>query len=363
MKDKLIQLGINLYKWESRHHVLPVYQCKVETTKVCNLKCVGCRRNFEETLAKMPGPRHLTVGALWRICATTNMQFVRFEGDGEPTCNPHFKDLVKWCHDKGIRSAMTCNGTLLDKAYIKFLQDNGMMRIHISFDGATKETFEKQRTGAKYEQVLEVCREIGKSKIQLFMNCLMSTDKIVEELSDYIDLTKEVGAAGILILKFQADKSFGKPLDWFKYSGLLEEARIKAESKGLIFVGTGHTKPTFRECEDAYVCPYVVLTDDVYPCSYMANMRTTEIYQDEVITCPSSNYIMGNLNDNWMKDIWKNEAYKELRDVLQKTRRPTGSEISREELLNAKKTFAQWEDANRFQYCVTCLCRWGETGL
>lgn len=362
MKDKLIQLGLNAYKRLSRHHILPVMQVKVETTKVCNLQCVGCRRNFGETLAKMPGEKHLTVGALWRIVATTNMQMVRFEGDGEPTCNPHFRDLVKFCHSKGIRSAMTCNGTLLDKEYIEWLQDHGMSRIHISFDGATKGTFEEQRVGASYSQVLKVCEEIGKSKIQLFLNTVPSNLKIISEMLDYVDLAKVVGAAGLLVIKFQADESFGSPIDWSKHKEFLERVKGKAKEKGLIFLGTGETYPTFHECEDAYVCPYVTLDNNVYACAYMANMRTSEVYLGEVIPCPSSNYIMGNLEDHWMKAIWKNEAYKELRALLRFTNMPKGWAITREELLKSKREFST-PGANRFQYCTACLCRWGETGL
>lgn len=360
MKDKIIQTGINAYKWASRHHTFPVMQCKVETTKVCNLKCVGCRRNFEETLAKMPGPRHLTVGALWRICATTNMQMVRFEGDGEPTCNPHFRDLVAWCHEKGISSAMTCNGTLLDKEYIKWLEAHGMMRIHISFDGATGQTFEKQRPPAKFDQVHKVCELIGGSKIQLFMNCVPSTEEIILELEEYVRLAKDTGASGILLIKFQADESFGNPIDWSKYKGWLEDIKAKAKDKGLIFVGTGETQPTFHECEDAYVCPYITLDDNVYPCAYMANMRTTEIYQGQVIPTPSGNYIMGNLNDNWMRDIWKNGAYGKLRGLLKGTSYPSGWPLAKESLLEVKENDV---GKSRFSYCNSCLCRWGETGL
>lgn len=360
MKDKLIQAGVNTYKRLSRHVVLPVMQCKVETTKACNLKCVGCRRNFAETLAKMPGPRHLTVGALWRICATTNMQMVRFEGDGEPLCNPHFRDLVTWCHERGIRSAMTCNGTLLDAEYIRWLEAHGMRRIHISFDGATKETFEKQRPPAKYDQVLDVCQRIGGSKIQLFMNCVPSTREIIEELGGYILLAKSVGATGILLIKFQADVGFGSPVHWEQHKDRLENVKRMAKDEGLIFLGTGETNPTFHECEDAYVCPYITLDDNVYACAYMANMRTTEIYQGEVIPTPSCNYIMGNLNNNWMRDIWRNGAYSELRQLLRNTKRLSTRPMTREILLQMKQRL---NDTERFAYCASCLCRWGETGL
>ena len=360
VKDKVIQSGINVYKSLSRHVVLPVIQVKVETTKVCNLKCVGCRRNYAESIVKAPGPKHLTVGDLWQLCATTNMQYIRFEGDGEPTCNPHFRDLVKWCGNRGIRSAMTSNGTLLDKEYIKFLEDNGMVRIHISFDGARKDTFEKQRVGARYEQVLEVCKEIGKSKIQLFMNCVTFTDEIIGQLEEYVLLAQEAKASGVLILKFQTVEDFGIPTDWTRWSGHLEKVRKLAQSKDLIFLGTGETVPTFHECEDAYVCPYVVLGGDVYACSYMANMRTSEGYGGKVFPCNSSNYIVGNLNAHWMRDIWRNEVYKELRTTLSKSRRPNLSTLSKEELVTLKE---ETIDKDRFSYCVGCLCRWGESGI
>lgn len=359
MRDKLLQLGINTFKKAARyHHFLP-RQVKVETTKACNLKCVGCRRNFAETLAKMPGPKHLTVEALGRIVATTPIQVVRFEGDGEPTVNPHFRDLVQFCHRVGIRSAMTTNATLLDRGYVKFLEENGMRRIHVSFDGAKKKTFEKQRVGASYDQVLEACGLIGKSKIQLFMNIVPSTDEIVSEMLDYVDLAKEVGATGILPIKFQADKSFGTPIDWSKYDGTLEIFKWKVKERGLILASTSSTGPAFAECEDAYVCPYIVLGNDVYACAYMANMRTTEIYMGEVTPTPHKNYVMGNLNDNSMKDIWKGKAYKELWSFLKATRM-TGGILTREDLLEVKKDMV---GKARFSYCASCLCRWSETGL
>lgn len=360
MRDKLLQVGINTFKKAARHHTFLPRQVKVETTKVCNLKCVGCRRNFDETIAKAPGPTHLTVEKLWRIVATSPMQVVRFEGDGEPTCNPHFKDLVQFCSKMGIRSAMTTNATRLDRDYVKFLEEHGMSRIHVSFDGATRRTFEKQRVGANYDQVLHNCKLIGKSKIQLFMNCVPSTEELIDELSSYVDQAKSVGATGVLMIKFQADKGFGTPIDWSKHAGALEAFKAKVRARGLILVSTSNTGPAFAECEDAYVCPYVVLGDDVYGCAYMANMRTTEIYQGETIPTPSKDYVMGNLGDNWMKDIWKGEAYQDLRRMLKATRRPTGYTIHPSTLLETKKYMI---GGPRFSYCTTCLCRWSETGI
>lgn len=364
MEDKLIQLGIKAHRRISMHHTFLPRIIEVETTKACNLKCPGCRRNYVEgSISSEPGPKHLTVSALWRIIATTPCMAIRFEGDGEPLCNPYFKDLVKFLHNLGIRSVMTSNGTLLDKETIKFLYENGMGRIHVSFDGATKDTYEKIKFGADYEKTLYNCRLIGDSKIQLFMSIVLFTEGTIEELPAYITQAKSVKATGVHFMKVQADQPNFLMPDYPRYTDTIKRFREEGRKAGLLIVGSCSDTPTFTECYDPYINPFVLLNDDVYACTYMANLRRTEVYNGERFKTPYENYNMGNLNDNWMKDIWRNEAYKELRDVLKKTRRPTGDRISREDLLSAKKSFAHLEDANRFQYCVTCLCRWGETGL
>lgn len=360
IKDKIYQAGINLYKSLSQHYTFNVRQIKVETTKACNLKCPGCRRNYTASISTEPGPTHLEPGALWRMLATTSMMVVRFEGDGEPTCNPHFRELVKMCSDLGIRSAMTCNATLLNKEYIDYLEQHGMSRVHVSFDGAHKDTFEKARLGASFNEVKQNCKLLGESNIQLFMNVLLSSDQIVEELPEYVDLALEVGATGVHIMKYQAenlDRWLGP--DLLQHKGALKAFEEKAKEKHLMYVSTVTEQPTFTGCDDGYMCPYVLLNGDVYSCSYMANLRRTEVYQGQVLKVPYQNYCMGNLNQNWMKEIWYGEAYKELRSFLRSTKEPIGTKTSPTDLLESRKVL----HIGRFAYCSSCLCRWGESGI
>lgn len=362
IRDRVYQLGIETYKRVSRYHTFNVRQVKVETTKACNLKCPGCRRNYTQgTLVTEPGPVHLTPGALWRILATTNMMVVRFEGDGEPTCNPHLRELVKMCGDLGIRSAMTCNGTLLDEKYIKFLEENGMSRIHISFDGATKSTFEKLRTGADFDKVLYNCSLIGKSNIQLFMNVLLSTSEVVEELPGYPSLAKKVNATGVHLMKFQAET-----LEGFQGPNLslhgepIKEFVRKAKALGLLYTGTVTETLIHGRCDDPYTCPYVLLNDDVYPCSYTANLRRSEVFQGEVFKVPYQSYKMGNLKERWMRNIWFSKEWQELRGwlrFLEKSR----IEPTLESLKTIKRRSST--SSERFAYCMGCPCIWGESGL
>jgi len=361
IRDKTYQIAINAYKTLSRYHTFNVRQVKVETTKVCNLRCPGCRRNYTQgTIVTEPGPKHLTPGALWRILATTNMEVVRFEGDGEPTCNPHFRELVKMCSDLGIRSAMTCNGTLLNEEYVKYLEQHRMSRIHISFDGAEKDTFEKLRLGADFEKVLHNCKLIGDSKIQLFMNVLLSTDEVVDQLPKYAQMAKGAGATGVHFMKFQAETLDGfQGPDLSKHKGSFKAFQSEATRLGLMYVSTITEEPTFSECDDAFTCPYVLLNDDVYACSYMANLRRTEVYRGEVLQVPYKDYQMGNLKENWMKDIWFGDDWRKLRKHLNATRRPDTAWFP----ATIKVVRDATNDGGRFYYCESCLCRWGESGI
>lgn len=364
IRDKVYQLGIEAYKRASRRYTFNVRQVKVESTKACNLKCPGCRRNYTQgTISSEPGPRHLLPGALWRILATTNMMVVRFEGDGEPTCNPRLKELVGMCCGAGVRSAMTSNATLLNEDYVKFLEEHGMSRIHVSFDGAEKDTFEKLRVGADYEKVLYNCSLIGKSKIQLFMNVLLSTDKVVEELPAYPFLAQKVGATGVHLMKFQAEtlEGFQGP-DLSKYQEPIREFARNAKKLGLMYTGTVSESPKFIGCDDPFQCPYVLLNDDVYACSYMAALRRSEVFRGEVFQTPYLQYRMGNLKENWMKEIWFSKSWCELRAGLRIDRRLFKQAEYAPETLSALKKDAH-VFAHRFSYCTGCPCQWGESGI
>jgi MoaA/NifB/PqqE/SkfB family radical SAM enzyme len=257
---------------------------------------------------------------------------------------------------------MTCNGTLLNEEYVKFLEANGMTRIHISFDGAKKDTYEKMRLGADFDKVLHNCELIGKSKIQLFMNVLLTNKEIIEQMSDYIDLAANVGATGVHAMKYQAETLTGfQAPDLRPYKGLFGEFGRKARTKGMMYVGTVTENPTYIGCDDPFICPYVLLNGDVYPCSYMANLRRSEVVRGKQYTTPYQNYRVGNLNDNWMKEIWYGEVFSELRQQLKSNSYPKGWQLTPDALLSYKDTLVQKEE--RFAYCNGCACLWGESGL
>ena len=71
---------------------------------------------------------------------------------GEPLLHPKFFDMVKYVNDRFYTMCFT-NGTLLNKRKISNVLDSGLDFLTISFDGFSKESYEKYRVGAKYDSV------------------------------------------------------------------------------------------------------------------------------------------------------------------------------------------------------------------
>jgi len=362
IKDGLYQVAINAYKYVASNYYTPLPKAiEVETTKSCNLKCPNCRRNYSSgSIFTEPGEQHLTTGALWRILATTNASLVRFEGDGEPLMNPHFRELMKLLKRLGISSMMTSNGTLLTEEYVSFLEQNGMRRIHVSFDGASKDTYEKTKYGANYEKTLQNCKFVSQSNIQLFMNVVLFSDTIVEELPAYVEQAKSVRATGVHYMKMQQDSlDFGNPPDLSKHGNTIKEFNRLTKEAGLRITGTCSDIPSFTPCYDPFINPFVLLNDDVYACTYMANLRRTEVYHGRTFNVPYKNYKMGNVRDSWMKDIWYSNSYKVLRKRLRENKAEFRGKTANPDVIIKGKGIAR----GRFSFCDFCLCQWGESGL
>jgi MoaA/NifB/PqqE/SkfB family radical SAM enzyme len=363
IRDNMNQLAIRAYKWAALRHTFGPRAVLAETTKACNLQCPGCRRNYKSgSIYSEPGPTHLTVEALRRIVTTTNISYVRFEGDGEPLCNPHFKDLMRFCKKMGIKSMMTSNGTLLNESWVEFLQENGMTRIHVSFDGATEGTYERTKVGADYAKVLYNCKLVGDSKIQLFMNVVLFSNEVVDELPRYVELSKKVGATGIHYMKMQQDSlDFGRPPNLRLHRDTIKKFNELTRRSNLLVVGTCTDGPAFVPCYDPFTNPFVLLNNDVYACTYLANLRRFEVYQGKLLSVPYQNYKMGNLEDSWMRDIWFGPDYAHLRERLKRNRRAfSGVKTAPEVILRGKRETAR---TNRFSFCDFCLCQWGQSGL
>ncbi len=122
----------------------------VETTAKCNLYCPMCpRETHKQPKEDMTDE---VFEALVQGSAHT-AEHMMLIGLGEPFMDRKIFDRIGYCERHGISTLLSTNGTFLDEKAAARLLDSPLAHITLSFDGASKETFERYRKGARFEKV------------------------------------------------------------------------------------------------------------------------------------------------------------------------------------------------------------------
>lgn len=178
----------------------PLY-LQVELHQICNLRCHMCTIGIPEASAKYITQKHMSWELYEKIilegekygCPSLNPQ-----GINEPLLDKDLEDYIKFASKHGfIDIMMNTNATLLSEDRSKRLLESGITRLRFSLDAATKETYEKIRVGAKYDEVMEniqrflkLKKEYGKGIPVIGVNfCKMRLNEHEEEL--FIDKWKD----------------------------------------------------------------------------------------------------------------------------------------------------------------------------
>jgi len=122
----------------------------VETTAKCNIYCPMCPRETH----KQP-KEDMTSEVFERLVAGAKRtgEHMMLIGLGEPFLDPKIFDRIEHCEKHGIATLLSTNGTLLDEKMSERLLNAPLQHITLSFDGATKESYEYYRKGARFEKV------------------------------------------------------------------------------------------------------------------------------------------------------------------------------------------------------------------
>jgi radical SAM protein with 4Fe4S-binding SPASM domain len=139
---------------------------QVEVTAACNLSCRMCLVRYRPPVDRVTGTMGLD--AFCRLVDDLpTLERVTLQGLGEPLLVPHLDDMVAYAAERGIDTGFNTNGTLLTPARAERLVRAGLAWLHISVDGATAETYESIRDGARFERVRQGVAAIVEAKRRL----------------------------------------------------------------------------------------------------------------------------------------------------------------------------------------------------
>ena len=123
----------------------------LESTNVCNLRCIMCPTGCGLTQRKKGYLDYdlfcAIVDEMAPHVSTTTLHIW-----GEPLLHPRIVDMIAYCHDHGLHAEISTNAVLLTTELGQAILDAGLGAIYLCLDGTTPETYETVRREASFEQ-------------------------------------------------------------------------------------------------------------------------------------------------------------------------------------------------------------------
>lgn len=298
---------------DSKKFVNPAMPVRVfiATTNKCNLKCPVCPNSESNKGKELPYEVFLKLADELFPLAKEYHTTV----SGEPLLTSYFKEIPSILLNYNTKMNLTTNGMMLTEDISRLIMPV-LNDIKISFDGATKKTFEKIRPGSNLEIIVNNINNFIKIrsssiyKPTLTLQTTLMRDN-VKELPEIVKIAYDLGADRIkayFMIVYNPeykDKSL-----WFHKkltNEYLEIADGLAKSYGL--KSKLPKKFNLEESSNKYK-----FTDII--CHFLWQEAWIEVNGDIISCCNIDRYVMGNIYENSFSQIWNNKIYQDMRKRL-----------------------------------------------
>ena len=125
----------------------------IESTSHCNAKCLTCPHPYHQRVRGIMDD-DLYVKVLDE-CIDLGVKKIHLQNFGEPLIDRKLPEKIKMAKDRGIETVkIISNASALTENKSRQLIEAGLDEIKVSFDGLSKDVFEKVRVGLKYEKIV-----------------------------------------------------------------------------------------------------------------------------------------------------------------------------------------------------------------
>lgn len=293
------------------------------TQAVCPLRCKFCELTYWDEK-----PIQLSLDKFkYAMDQFPELKWAGNNALGDPFTNPNYYDMVKYLDDKGVAQEIYMTTFLLEEADMKkFIDLKAMMMTKISFDGATKETYEKVHQGGDFDKAIRNIkaldrykRKAGRYFPQLEFHYIITKENI-HEAERFVDLIDSLNVFTTNIMFSRLLHNFKEVNDIYTEvpQDLIERLINKGKGLGIPVSVNGDArtiKPPANDCTQ-WLMPYIFPDGTIIPCCCM-NEQNRRWWQRE--------HSMGNIFDTPFREIWEGERYKKLRTNLRNKKIPDAS--------------------------------------
>ena len=259
----------------------------IETTSVCNLRCMMC------PYKDMTRPHEMMEVDLFKSVVDQVADYngiLWLHNLGEPLAHPRFDELIDYVKSAGLKCGISTNATLLNEDRSRRILSSGLDKIILCMDGITKETYEKMREGASFEQVT--------ANIEAFLHRKRNAGRRTPEAIVQLIFMRETEPQ---VAEFRR-----------RWSGLADKLLIKRFSTWAEQVdGIADLADPRHRYE-----PEHSLTERRHPCAYLWRNVVVTANGDVIPCCVDydARMVMGNVRDETLEEIWHGETFRKVRE-------------------------------------------------
>ena len=285
---------------------------QIECTTKCNLRCTFCELSYwREEPADLEFDNVQTM-----VAHLPKLKRIDLTGIGEALVNKNFFDIVRFLKRRGIYITLNDNFMLMTEKTARRVVELGIDQIFLSLDGASAETYEPIRRGAKFDVVIAnvkrlmaIKQETGSHLPEVKINTVVC-DTNYHELPQIVALAHEIGIGMVQfvnIVTFDNTDSMGTADIREKVRQKFEEAISLAEELGVLVKVELFDKLPVQQCDFPWTRNFVTYDGFVHPCCYTTQSgdRTAQ-----------NGRSLGNLVDDAYVDIWNSEKYASFREKM-----------------------------------------------
>ncbi len=273
----------------------------IEPTNFCNLKCPLCPTNNLPKRKK----GFMTLENFKTIIDEIKSikSYIMMDFAGEPTLNKDLLKMIRYAADNGLKTQISTNATLLHKLGYENIIESGLTHLVLAVDGITRETEEKYRVGANFNQVMENMRGVVDARKKLKSKTpeidwqFVVMEHNQHEIPEVVNTAKEIGidVVGFKSLSILCGYEFSKE----EFEEIQKKTGIRLPSEE--FRRKRAEKPLL-------ICPWI--------------WQSVIYWNGDVAVCChdfNGEIIIGNVfRDGGFKKVWKSKKYGGIRKQILK---------------------------------------------
>ncbi|MBV8949753.1 MAG: radical SAM protein [Actinobacteria bacterium] len=220
-------------------------EIQLEVTAACNLRCRMCLVRYRPPVNRVAGSMSFETFRTV-VDDLPELERVTLQGLGEPLLNPDLVAMVRYASARGIRVGFNTNGLLLTPERAEDLVAAGVDWLHVSVDGARRDTYayirgrdERERVARNVASLVAVKRRLGMDRPRLSIVFVAMR----ENFDELPDLVRDTAAWGVPTLRVQ-----NLAHDFSDTDPDGDYAAIRAfTSSQALWAGDAHVRDTFDE--------------------------------------------------------------------------------------------------------------------